>query len=112
MARLTSVGIFGSKTRSNALLTIYLLQETHASEVARVLEISLSQAQKAIDSLERAGMIVGIEEGRARRVRLNTRIFGLKELTALLAKLSEQEVGLQERLAEVRRRPRRASKKI
>ena len=112
MTKISSVGIFGSRTRTNALLTIHLLKESHASEVARAINVSLSQAQKAVDSLERAGVVVGVLEGTARRLRLNPRFLARPELEALLTKLSEIEPALQERLAEIRRRPRRASKPL
>ena len=107
-----NVGLFGTKTRSDTLLVIHMLSETHASEIARVLGISLSQAQKAIDSLERAGIVVGAEEGRARRVRLSPRLLVLDELMALLDKLARLDQPLQQRLAETRRRPRRGGKTI
>ena len=107
-----NIGLFGTKTRSDTLLVIHMLGETHASEIARVLEISLSQAQKAIESLERAGIVVGAEEGRARRVRVSPRLLIADELKALLAKLAQFDVPLQQRLAETRRRPRRSGKAI
>ena len=112
MAAIQKVGLFGTMTRTQALLVIQMLGETHASEIARVLEVSLSQAQRAIDSLERAGIVVGVEEGRARRVRLNPRYPHLHELTELLGKMAASEIALQRQLAEIRRRPRRAGKAL
>jgi DNA-binding MarR family transcriptional regulator len=107
-----NVGLFGTLTRTNTLLVIYMLGETHASEIARVLDVSLSQAQKAIDSLERAGIVVGAEEGRARRITISPRLNLAEELKVLLAKMAQLDVPLQQRLAQIRRRPRRAGKQI
>ena len=112
MAALQTTGLFGTLTRTRLLLAIFLMGETHASELAKLLKISLSHAQKTIDSLERAGIIVGVEEGKARRLRLNPRNSYLPELTALLEKMSIRETELQSGLAELRRRPRRAGKEL
>ena len=107
-----NVGLFGTKTRTDTLLVISMLGETHASEIARVLGVSLSQIQKAIDSLERAGILLGAEEGRARRVRINGRFPVAEELKALLAKMAQGDIPLQEQLATMRRRPRRSGKAL
>lgn len=112
MATNTPVGLFGSATRTSTLLVIRLLGETHASEIAAVLVRSPSRIQGAIDSLERAGVIVGAHEGNARRVRLNPRYPALAELQALLDKMGSLDVPLQQRLAENRRRPRRSRKAL
>ena len=112
MAALRNVGIFGTATRTNTLLVVHMLGESHASEIARIIEVSLSQAQKAIDSLERAGVLVGATEGRARRVRISPRYSAAAELNSLLAKLALGEIELQRRLATDRRRPRRAGKAL
>jgi len=89
-----------------------MLGETHAPEVARVIGISLSQAQKAIDSLERAGIVVGAFEGSTRRVRLNPRFPFLEPLNDLLTAMGIADLPLQQKLAESRRRPRRSGKTI
>ena len=104
--------LFGNGTRTATLLLIAMLGETHASEIAQVLGRSRSRIKDAADSLERAGVIVGADEGTARRLRLNSRYVAADELRALLMKLGSQEVDLQNRLATIRRRPRRAGKQI
>jgi DNA-binding MarR family transcriptional regulator len=106
------VGLFGTLTRTNTLLVVHMLGESHASEIARVLGISLSQAQKALDSLERAGAVTGADEGRARRVRISPRYPFRDELVNLLGRMATSELELQDRLAERRRRPRRSSKQL
>lgn len=107
-----NVGLFGTRTRTDVLLLIAHMEETHASEIARILGISLSTAQNALDSLEAVGVVSGAVEGRARRVRLNPRYFAHEELSTLLGKLSAHDPELRERVAAIRRRPRRAGKPL
>lgn len=106
------VGVFGSSTRTNTLIIISLLGETHASEIAAVLGKSPSRIQDAVASLESAGLLVGIEEGRTRRLLLNPRYPAAAELNALLQSLGRLDVPLQEKLGDMRRRPRRTGKAI
>jgi biotin operon repressor len=89
-----------------------MLGETHAGEIAQVLERSRSRIKDAVDSLDRAGLIVGYQVGTVRRLSLNPRFVAANELSALLAKLALHDVDLQKRLATLRRRPRRAGKEI
>lgn len=105
-----NTGVFGTATRSSTLLAIQLLGETHASELACLLGRSLSRIQSAIDSLEDTGLVVGVEEGKTRRVRLNPRFHAIKELESLLSAMGAADVELQKRLAGKRRRPRRSGK--
>lgn len=106
------MGLFGTASRSSTLLVIRLLGETHASEIAAVLGKSLSRIQNAVATLEQAGVLVAAEEGKARRIRLNPRYPALAELQALLDKLGQLDVPLQQKLAEKRRRPRRSGKAL
>ena len=112
MAVLSNVGLFGTSTRTNTLIVVHLLEETHASEIARILDRSLSRIQDALESLERAGVVVGNEEGKMRRIRLNPRYFARTELTVLLSKLAEADPALQSTISQLRRRPRRSGKEI
>jgi DNA-binding MarR family transcriptional regulator len=104
--------LFGTTTRTSTLLVIQMLGETHGAEIARILGRSPSRIKAAVDSLERAGVIVGTEEGKTRRIALNPRYVASEELRNLLAKLGMMDVDLQKRLATIRRRPRRAGKQI
>ena len=112
MDSLGNVGLFGTSTRTSALLIVQMLGETHGAEIARILDRSPSRIKDAIDSLERAGVIVGTEVGKTRRIRLNPRFAAYDELSSLLAKLGMMDVDLQKRLGAVRRRPRRGGKEI
>ncbi|GMV90095.1 MAG: hypothetical protein AMXMBFR81_30250 [Chthonomonas sp.] len=104
--------MFGTATRTDTLLAVHLLGETHAAEIARVLGRAPSRIQAAIESLELAGVLAGVTEGKTRRVRLNPRFHAYKELSALLAAMGAADLGLQKRLATERRRPRRTGKPI
>ena len=96
--------------RTKTLLAIYLMQETHASELARVLGAGVNTIRNALDTLERAGLVAGTMEGNTRRVRLNPKFRAHAELTSLLHKLSLGETVLMSKIADLRRRPRRAGK--
>lgn len=112
MAERERGGIFGTRTRSDTLLVLGMLGESYASEIARVLGTSLTGIQRALESLELAGVIVGVKRGVERRFRLDPRGPYTPELQVLLDKMALHDVGLQERLAETRRRPRRTGKTI
>lgn len=101
---------FGSAARTRVLLAMRLLHESYARELARLLEVSLSSVQKAIQSLERDGLVAGRAAGRTRLYRLSPRHHALAELTAYLDRLLEPETALRTRVSELRRRPRRSGK--
>lgn len=92
------------------LVAIRLLDETYPSEVAALLGVRPFTVQSILTSLEREAIIVSRLVGRTRVVSLNPRYFAHAELSALLWKLGEHDVGLQSKLAARRRRPRRAGK--
>jgi predicted transcriptional regulator len=98
--------IFGAPLRTQVLLSIYLMEETHASELSRLLGRSLSRIQAQLESLELAGITVSRVEGRNRRVTLNSRFAFKDELFGLLQK------ELQMKLATKRSRPRRKGKEL
>ena|SRR6185295_9949170 len=103
---------FGSPTRSRALKAIRLLGESYPRELARLTGNRLSAVQKALQSLERDGLVAGRSTGRLRIYRLDPRFFAARELDALLLKLAEADRTLSKRVAELRRRPRRTSKPL
>jgi DNA-binding MarR family transcriptional regulator len=104
--------VFGTGVRSKALIAIYVLEETHAPELARLLGTSITTARNAVDTLERAGLVVGRMEGNTRRVRLNPQFRALRQLRDLLQELSLSDVGLLKKIADLRRRPRRMGKDL
>ena len=101
---------FGSYARTRVLLALQLLGESYARELARMLELSLSGVQKALQSFERDGLIAGRAAGRTRLYRLNPRAFAHRELERYLDRLLESETELRSRAAALRRRPRRTGK--
>ena len=103
---------FGSRARTRTLLALQLLTETYARELARLLDLSLSSIQKALQSLERDGLVVGRPVGRTRLYRLNPRAFARRDLERYLERLSEPEVELRGRATRLRRRPRRTGKPL
>jgi len=102
--------LFGGRNRTRVLLAIRLLEESFPSELAALLGLRLFSVQCILASLEREAVIVSQMMGRTRRVSLNARYFAFRELGALLWKLGQQDIVLQEQLATRRRRPRRSSK--
>lgn len=106
------VGIFGTVTRTNTLLVVYMLGETYPSQISEVLGIALSQVQKAVKSLETAGLVVTSIDGKQRKVMMNPRFTYKNELGALLQKMTVRAVDLQQKMAEYRRRPRKMGKEI
>ena len=96
---------FGSYARTRALLTLHLMGESYAREMARLLDVSLSSVQGALRSLEVDGLITARSAGRTRLYRIDPRGFATKELELYLARLLEGEDLLRARVA---RRARRA----
>ena len=110
MKVITSSSPFGSSTRTRALLVLQLLAESHARELARFLDLSLSSVQKALRSLERDGLVAARAAGRTRLYRLNPRAPARRELELYLERLLEPEAELRARATRLRRRPRRTGK--
>jgi len=110
MEVIISPRLFGSRARTRVLLSIRLLRESHARELARLNDLSLSGVQKALASLERDGLVAGRLAGRTRLYRLSPRAFARRELERYLDRLLDSDETLHRRAAELRRRPRRAGK--
>ena len=103
---------FGGQARTRVLLGLRLLDESYPRELARVLQLPLSGVQMAIRGLEREGLVAARTAGRMRLVRLNPRYFAREELQRYLLRLAAAERELQDRVAELRRRPRIAGKPL
>ena len=103
---------FGSAARTRVLLALQLLTESYARELARVLDLHVSGVQKALQSLERDGLVAGRAVGRTRVFRIDPRNAARKELEQYLSRLLEAEHDLRERAASLRRRPRRTGKPL
>ncbi len=106
------IRLFGSRRRTEVLVTIALLGETFPAELARLLEAPLYSVQTIVASLDRDGVLASRVSGRARVVSLDPRYFAYKELKALLLRLAEAEPELRAVAARRRSRPRRAGKPL
>ena len=103
---------FGSQTRTRLLLSLELLGQSYARELARLLCVSLSVVQKGLLSLERDGLISGRLVGRTRLFQINPQYFAAVQLRGLVARLLVADRDLKTRAADLRRRPRRTGKRL
>lgn len=81
--------LFGSAIRTNSLIAIARLQRTYMFEVAKLLGRRVIEVQRAVVSLEDAGVIVSNRLGNTRILELNPKFPAKDELYALLLRLSE-----------------------
>lgn len=103
--------LFGSATRTRALMAIALLKETYVGQLAKLLGLSSPVLFRIVDGLEREGVVSSRYVGRTRTLRLNPRLYGVGELEAFLLKYAKG-TDIEEKLARIRHRPRRRGKKI
>jgi len=103
--------LFGSTARTDTLVVIGRLGRTYISEIAQVLGRRLIEIQRAVSSLERAGVVVSNRMGRTRIVELNPNYWAKDELYALLLRVSEMPT-YANRWAKIRRRPRAMGKPL
>jgi DNA-binding transcriptional ArsR family regulator len=103
---------FGGRNRTAVLLALALVEESYPRELSRLLETSVSSVFQALRSLEKDGLIAARRLGRTRAFRLNPRYFAGNELKSFLLRLGEPEKGLRQKIAGLRRRPRRSGKRL
>ena len=103
--------LFGSANRTDSLVTIGRLQRTYVSEIARVLGRRVIEIQRAVASLEKAGVVVSNRMGNTRIVELNPTFPAKDELYALLLRMSEMP-NYANRWSKIRRRPRAMGKPL
>lgn len=104
--------LFGSRRRTEVLVTIALLGETYASELARLLKAPLFSVQNIVAALDREGVLAVRSSGRSRLISLDPRYFASKELKQLLLRLSEAEPALRSAASSRRSRPTRGSRPL
>jgi hypothetical protein len=80
--------------------------------MARLLGAPLVSVQTIVDGLENAGLTTSRLVGNQRRVSLNPRFYGIRELQALLLRISEAFPEIRVSVDNMRRRPRRSGKRI
>ena len=112
MKVITGSSPFGSQTRTRVLLALRLLEDSYARELARVLDTRLSAIQGALRGLDRDRLIAGRDAGRTRLYRFDPRYFAHRDLVRYVTRLAEAEPALRDRVASLRRRPRRSGKPL
>lgn len=94
------------------LVALRLLSESYPRELARLLSLPLTGVQRALESLERDGLVGARAVGRTRVYRLEPRYLGYRELQQYLLRLTEPDADLRTRVVGLRRRPRRSGKPL
>ena len=82
--------IFGSKVRTDVLVALGRVGSSYVSELARTLGKRPVEVQRAVSSLERAGVVVTRLVGTVRMVELNRRFPEYSQLADLLLNMSER----------------------
>jgi DNA-binding transcriptional ArsR family regulator len=101
--------LFGSKTRTEVLVAVGRLGSAYVSELARVLGKRPIEIQRAVSSLERAGIVETRLLGKVRLVELNRRFPEYEQLADILLTMSERPL-YASRWKTQRRRPRAMGK--
>lgn len=108
---LPAPSIFGSELRTRLLFLIVVLEETYPAEVSRYTGTPISSIQRALDGLEREGLIASRQLA-VRTLTLNPLYPAAKELRALLLRLVQGYPQYQEIKESIRTRPRRRGKQL
>jgi DNA-binding transcriptional ArsR family regulator len=103
--------LFGSAIRMDTLVTIGRLKRTYLSEIARIVSRRIIEIQRAVISLEKAGVVVSNRVGNTRIVELNPTFWAKDELYALLLRISEMPA-YANLWSKIRRRPRAMGKPV
>lgn len=101
--------LFGSKARTDVLVAVGRLGSTYISEIGRVLQRRPIEVQRAVSSLERAGVLETRLMGNVRMVELNRRFPEYDQLAEMLLAISERPL-YASRWRNFRRRPRAMGK--
>ena len=105
--------LVGSVNKERALIFLIARDRGYAREIARFFDVPLDPIQKALDGLERSGVLVSRSVGSTREYEFNPRYPMRDELRNLLEKaLSLYPKELRDELLIVRRRPRRKGKPL
>lgn len=105
--------LIGSTNKERVLIYLIARGKGYAREIARFYGTPLNPIQKALDGLERAGVLVSRAVGTTREYEFNPRYALRGELRALLTKaLSLYPPSLRDELLVTRKRPRRKGKPL
>ena len=101
--------LFGSRVRTDVLIAVGRLGSAYLSELARLLGKRPIEVQRAVSSLERAGVLETRLVGKVRMVELNRRFPEYQQLADMLLVMSERPL-YAGRWKTQRRRPRAMGK--
>ena len=107
--------LFGNQNIEKILYYLLVNEQAYATELSSRFETALSPWQKALERLERAGVLVSTLKGRTRVYEFNPRYFFLSELKNLITKGYKQlPKKIQEKYYEtkIRQRPRKRGKPL
>lgn len=105
--------LIGSVNKERALIFLVARERGYARQIARFFDVPLNPVQKALDSLERSGILVSRAVGNTREYEFNPRYPMRDELRTLLEKaLSLYPEDLRTELLVIRKRPRRKGKPL
>lgn len=103
----------GSVNKERALIYLIARGRGYARQIARSFDAPLDPMQKALDALERAGILVSRPVGSTLEYEFNPQYALRDELRALLEKaLSLYPEALRNKLLVTRKRPRRKGKPL
>jgi hypothetical protein len=105
--------IVGSTSAERVLFFLVAREQGYAAEIARLFETDLSPIQKQLERMERDGLLVNRQVGRARVYSFNPRYPFSEEVIALVEKAIDlSPAQLQQKLLLDRRRPRKKDKPL
>lgn len=107
--------LFGTAVIEKVLFYLHVNQKCYPSQLKEVFQIPLYSFQRALERLERGGILVHHKEGKTVIYQFNPRYPFLKELRLFLAKAYEfYPANMREKYYEppVRKRPRRQGKPL
>lgn len=107
--------LFGNAVIEKILFFLLKNDKAYPSELSRILEVPLFSCQKALERLEKGGIVVNMTEGRTRIYQINPRYPLRKELIHFLEKAYSflpEKLRKKHYEAPTRKRPRRKGKPL
>ena len=107
--------LFGNSVVEKILFFLLRNEKVYPTQLSRALETPLFSCQKALERLEKGGVVVSYNEGRTRIYQLNPRYPLLKELSLFLEKaytFLPEDLRCKYYEPPIRKRPRRKGKPL
>lgn len=105
-------GLFGSRVRERVLKLLGILERSYPRELSQLLDEDLSVVQRAVDDLERDGILASRLVGRTRLFELNRTYQHYAPVRELLARMGQSDPEIVAAAQRIRQRPRRAGKEL